>query len=288
MGEKFAHGATDQVLMSPIHAVLRRVHHLRQNNAPADTHLHTVFLPAGTTTQVTSNRLSAMLRRTCRLMPELPSEISARALRAGGAMALLCARVDPPIVQLIGRCFGTSTSKLPTCMTLPAGCYLAATSSSYLTKRSPLKQLPFCPAAPQQRAPNRFPTHSSPMSFHHPRPVLLASDLARTTRWRQFPVWRATGVSSKLGLPTTPLTYTSTPTYLSNKSIKDSNESELCKLTDSGSLSRRSQRCQIQHGTKNPLYALYLRVEPIPRYSNPDCSCLLIMTMNTENTCFGK
>jgi hypothetical protein len=73
---------------------------------PLPTLLHTVFLPAGTTTQVTSNRLTAMLRRTCRLIPELglqPSEISARALRAGGAMALLCARVNPLLVQLIGR-----------------------------------------------------------------------------------------------------------------------------------------------------------------------------------------
>jgi hypothetical protein len=92
-GKKLAHGSTDQVLMSPIHAVLRRVRHLRENNAPPTTPLHTVFLSAGTTTQVTSNRLTAMLRPTCHLVPELglqPSEISARALRARGAMALLC------------------------------------------------------------------------------------------------------------------------------------------------------------------------------------------------------
>jgi hypothetical protein len=47
-----------------------------------------------------------MLRRTCRQMPELglqPGDISARALRAGGAMALMCAQVDPRLVQLIGR-----------------------------------------------------------------------------------------------------------------------------------------------------------------------------------------
>jgi hypothetical protein len=105
-GEKLAHGSTDQVLMSPIHAILRRVRHLREHNAPPTTPLHTVFLPAGTTTQVTSNRLNAMFRRICRLMPELglqPSDISARALRAGGAMALLCTLVDPLLVQLVGR-----------------------------------------------------------------------------------------------------------------------------------------------------------------------------------------
>jgi hypothetical protein len=39
-------------------------------------------------------------------MPELslqPKDISACALHAGGAMALLCAQVDPLLVQLIGR-----------------------------------------------------------------------------------------------------------------------------------------------------------------------------------------
>jgi hypothetical protein len=33
----------------------------------------------------------------------LPSEISARSLRAAGAMALLCANVDTDVIRLIGR-----------------------------------------------------------------------------------------------------------------------------------------------------------------------------------------
>jgi hypothetical protein len=32
-----------------------------------------------------------------------PADISARALRAGGAMALLCAQVDENIIKLVGR-----------------------------------------------------------------------------------------------------------------------------------------------------------------------------------------
>jgi hypothetical protein len=32
-----------------------------------------------------------------------PAEISARSLRAGGAMALLCAKVDTDIIKLVGR-----------------------------------------------------------------------------------------------------------------------------------------------------------------------------------------
>ena len=33
----------------------------------------------------------------------LPEDISARALRAGGAMALLCAQVDSDLIRLLGR-----------------------------------------------------------------------------------------------------------------------------------------------------------------------------------------
>jgi hypothetical protein len=92
--------------MSTIHAVLRRVRQLQEHNAPPTTPLHTVVLPAGTTTQVTRNQLAVMLRRTCRLMPKLglqTRDISAWALCARGAIALLCAQVDPLLVQLIGR-----------------------------------------------------------------------------------------------------------------------------------------------------------------------------------------
>jgi hypothetical protein len=32
-----------------------------------------------------------------------PLRVSARSLRAGGAMALLCAHVDPDIIRLVGR-----------------------------------------------------------------------------------------------------------------------------------------------------------------------------------------
>jgi hypothetical protein len=106
LGEKLKHGSTRHVLMSPVLATLRRVRHLRHHNAPTTTALHTVYLPSGTTTHVTSNRLTAMLCRTCRQMPKLglqPEDISARPLRTGGVMALLCAQVDPLLVQLIGR-----------------------------------------------------------------------------------------------------------------------------------------------------------------------------------------
>ncbi len=48
-----------------------------------------------------------MLRSSCSVLGESigirPADTSARALRAGGAMALLRARVDPTVIQMVGR-----------------------------------------------------------------------------------------------------------------------------------------------------------------------------------------
>lgn len=64
------------------------------------------YLPSGTIINVPSNRFTAMPCRTCCQTPELvglqAEDISAPALCASGAMVLLCAQVDPLLVQLIG------------------------------------------------------------------------------------------------------------------------------------------------------------------------------------------
>jgi hypothetical protein len=105
--ESITHGDTGDPLLSPVQAVRRRVQHLRRHHASPLTPLYTVFLPAGRRTKVTCNHLTLALRSSCRLIGAslgiTPSDISARALRAGGAMALLRADVDPMVVQLMGR-----------------------------------------------------------------------------------------------------------------------------------------------------------------------------------------
>ena len=105
--ESITHGDTGDVLLSPVQAVRRRVSHLRLHHASPLTPLFTVFLPAGRRAHVTCNHLTLALRSSCRHIGAslglLPSDISARALRAGGAMALLRADVDPMVVRLMGR-----------------------------------------------------------------------------------------------------------------------------------------------------------------------------------------
>ena len=104
--EAVTHGVTPDPMLSPLHAVARRVAHLQAHSASADTPLHTVFLPTGPA-RVTGRHITTALRRSCTVVG--PSvglnhhDISARALRAGGAMALLRAGVDSTEARLMGR-----------------------------------------------------------------------------------------------------------------------------------------------------------------------------------------
>ena len=64
-------------------------------------------LPNGQTKRIRSEDLTKLLRSSCKCIgPQLGitcSEISACALRAGGAMALLRAKVDDSTIRMMGR-----------------------------------------------------------------------------------------------------------------------------------------------------------------------------------------
>lgn len=105
-GEILHHGRSGHRLACPVQAIIRRLLHLRANNAPLPTPLATYFL-ADRSYPVTATDISSALRlSSTALGPSLgflPSDVSARSLRAGGAMALLCANVDTDIIRLLGR-----------------------------------------------------------------------------------------------------------------------------------------------------------------------------------------
>lgn len=92
--------------LCPVLAIVRRVIHLRENNAPLHTPLGRVFTPNGIQ-HVTPSLITKTLRDAVRFLgPELgflPSDVSARSLRAAGAMALLVSGIDTDIIQLLGR-----------------------------------------------------------------------------------------------------------------------------------------------------------------------------------------
>ena len=105
--EAITHGDTVDCFLSPMKAVRRRVQHLRAAGAPPDTPLHAVYLPGGSTLRVASGDLTKALRASCTAIGASLglkySDISARALRAGGAMALLRANVDSTTLRMVGR-----------------------------------------------------------------------------------------------------------------------------------------------------------------------------------------
>lgn len=103
-GEVIAHGRSGHPFACPTQALARRVAYLRLHHATPQTPLSTVFLPRPTV--VPSSLLTTMLQEATTLSSNLgygASDVSARSLRAGGAMALLCGRVDADTIRLVGR-----------------------------------------------------------------------------------------------------------------------------------------------------------------------------------------
>jgi len=106
--EAITHGFNSHPFLCPLKAVRRRVRHLRAHQALPTTPLHTVFASDNTSTQhITDADITAALRASCVSIGDSigiqPSDISARALRAGGAMALLRAGVADSSIRLLGR-----------------------------------------------------------------------------------------------------------------------------------------------------------------------------------------
>ena len=106
-GEVIGQGRSGNLLLCPVFATVRRVIHLRNHNAPMAQPLATYY-KNGQWNNVTPSDITSMLRMSVLFLgPQnlgfLPQDISARSLRASGAMALLCAQVDSDIIRLIGR-----------------------------------------------------------------------------------------------------------------------------------------------------------------------------------------
>lgn len=105
-GEKVGHGRSHDPHACPVLALIRRVQHLRAHGASPNTPLYYTYYK-NKWTAVKSSDITAALRnmaaRKLSIYGLAPHDISARSLRAGGAMALLCAKQDPDIVKLVGR-----------------------------------------------------------------------------------------------------------------------------------------------------------------------------------------
>jgi hypothetical protein len=107
--EKIGHVRSGHHLCCPVAAIIRRVKHLRANNAPPDTPLSKYFATTSNRWfKVTSKDITANLRQAVIVLNPTAlgfetKDIEARSLRSGGAMALLCGNVDTDKIRLLGR-----------------------------------------------------------------------------------------------------------------------------------------------------------------------------------------
>jgi hypothetical protein len=105
-GEVIGHARSGDLYLCPVLALIRRVTHLRQHHAPLATPLATAFqhrLPVA----ILPSHITQTLRLAVQVIGPslgfLPSDVSARCLRAAGATALLCADVASCHIELLGR-----------------------------------------------------------------------------------------------------------------------------------------------------------------------------------------
>lgn len=107
-GEVIGLGRSGDPHFCPVTAAARRILHLRSAAAPPTQPLASYVDPrTQLLKRITPPELTALLRLSTTILgPQfgfLPKDISARSLRAAGAMALLCANVDSDRIRLLGR-----------------------------------------------------------------------------------------------------------------------------------------------------------------------------------------
>jgi len=105
-GEVVMHSRSGHPLCCPVTATIRRVLYHRRHNTPHNQPLASHYIRNRRST-IKANDITVQLRMAAGANIHVtgldPSEISARSLRAGGAMALLCGKVDHNLIQLLGR-----------------------------------------------------------------------------------------------------------------------------------------------------------------------------------------
>ena len=105
-GKIIAHGISGHVVACPTKALARRIIHVRSIGGSPNTPLCSIARHANGWVVVTSSLLTNLLRSATVLEPDsgvIPEKVQTRSLRAGGAMALLCAQVDSDMIKLVGR-----------------------------------------------------------------------------------------------------------------------------------------------------------------------------------------
>ena len=105
-GEVVGLGHSGDPLLSPPRILARRILHLRSHGADPTTPLCSYFVAPGWCLIKPKDITAALRTAVTFLGPSLgflPTDVTARCLRAAGANALLCSNVDTDIIRLLGR-----------------------------------------------------------------------------------------------------------------------------------------------------------------------------------------
>jgi hypothetical protein len=134
--------------------LVRRLNHLCSHGATPLTPLYHVYTTPGEA-NISSALVTAAIRIAAASTPYgfSPSDVNARALHTGGAMTLLCARVDTNIIKMVGRCRSRALytggamallcARVVTNIIKMVGRWRSEAMFRYTTsKRSPLNALP--------------------------------------------------------------------------------------------------------------------------------------------------
>ena len=130
-GEIIAHGLSGHPVACPTCALARLLAALRQHQiSPTDPLCTAPSRHSDHTYLITSAMITSLLRSTASAHPVpgiAPTRLQARSLRSGGAMALLCGRVDSDHIKLVGRWRSDAMFRYLHAQTLPIIRRLAAT-----------------------------------------------------------------------------------------------------------------------------------------------------------------
>jgi len=105
-GEVITHGRSGHPLCCPVTATTRRMLHHQQHNTAQNNPLASCYRNNRLVTikaKDVTDQLQSAVTTNVQATGLAPTEISARSLRAGGAMALLCGDVDHNLIQLLGH-----------------------------------------------------------------------------------------------------------------------------------------------------------------------------------------
>ena len=106
-GEVVGHAPSGAIDLCPVRAIARRILHLRHHNAPPNTPLAHIHGEDNIVVPIKPNHITHAIRLAVTYLGPslgfLPSDVTARCLRAAGANALLCGGVDTDIIRLLGR-----------------------------------------------------------------------------------------------------------------------------------------------------------------------------------------